>query len=160
MELGMIVIFLAIVFAVSVWALEHSNYGNEGLWGGLIFCSALLFAILTIACVASYLGSIKTVSELDAFYSSTKYTYANVITESENIEINLPIEENVLISARGLTYFKLATAVSGKISGFGMAIEKYNKNLFRLIYYNDNWFLDGFYKDVPKHLKPIILTLK
>ena len=82
-----------------------------------------------------------------------------VITGQSRVDL-INVEENVLISARGLTYFKLATAVSGKISGFGMAIERYNKDLFRLIYYNDNWFLDGFYKNVPNHLKPIILTLE
>jgi len=152
MGLGLIVLICAILIAIGVWKLDELY--------GLIMVGALVLLFTTIIFSCVYIGSIGEVAELDAFYSSTKYTYANVITESEDIEINLPAEEDNLISATGLTYFRLATNVGGSIRAFGSAIEKYNKGLFRLIYYNNNWFLDSFHKDVPEHLKPIILKLE
>lgn len=151
MGLGLIILICSILIAIGLW--------KEELWGFAALGGMILFFTTIIFCCV-YIGSIGEVAELDAFYSSTKYTYANVITESEDIEISLPAEEDSLISATGLTYFKLATAVSGRIGTFGSAIEKYNKGFFRLTYYNNNWFLDDFFKDVPEHLKPIILKLE
>lgn len=152
MGLGLIVLICAILIAIGVWKLDELY--------GLILTGILILLFTTVIFSCVYIGSIEEVAELDAFYSSTKYTYANVITESEDIEIYLPAEENNLVSATGLTYFKLATAVSGRIGAFGSAIEKYNNGFFRLTYYNSNWFLDSFHKDVPEHLKPIILKLE
>lgn len=151
MGLGFILLVCAILIAIGFLKADWEALAAFGIF-------ALIAIVIIFSCV--YINSIGDIAKLDAFYSSTRYTYANVITESEDIEINLPAETGNLISATRLTYFKLATTVSGSIRAFGSAIEKYNESLFRLLYYNDNWFLDSFYKDIPEHLKPIILKLE
>jgi len=100
------------------------------------------------------------IASLDAFYSSTKETYRAIITESEAIEINIPITDNdSMISTQGLAYFQLAFTVSSRIQEFGEEIARYNSKLFRYRRFNDNWFTDGFIANVPEYLKPIVLNL-
>lgn len=151
--MGLVAILFICAILIAIGLLKEN-------WEALAVVAIMVLFFLTIVFSCVYIKSIGDIAKLDAFYSSTRYTYANVITESEDIEISLPIEEGNLVSATGLTYFKLATTVSGSIRAFGSAIEKYNESLFQLMYYNDNWFLDSFYKDVPEHLKPIILKLE
>ncbi len=123
------------------------------------FGIAILITVIIMSSLI-YILSMGQIAELDAFYSSTKETYKAIITESEAIEINIPItDDSTAISAQGLTYFQLAFTVSSRIQEFGEEIAKYNSKLFRYRRYNANWFTGGFVAEVPEYLKPIVLNL-
>jgi len=154
---------LLILWAIALIVIGYIKMKKSGShWDGDAERGFGIAILITVIIVSSfiYILSMGDIAELDAFYSSTKETYKAIVTESEAIEINIPITDNdSMISAQGLTYFQLAFTVSGRIREFGEEIAKYNSKLFRYQRFNDNWFTGGFIANVPEYLKPIVLNL-
>jgi len=155
-------LFLVIACGVTLMVIglvqkKNGGYGDGDLW---IIIAIVILTVCFTCFGCCYINSMGEIAELDAFYSSTKETYKAIITESEAIEINIPIMDNsTAVSAQGLAYFQLAFTVSGRIREFGEEIAKYNSGLFRYRRYNANWFTGGFIAEVPEYLKPIVLNL-
>ena len=154
-----LILIIGIAFLVIGYCLN--KYGGYMDGFGLNMIGVIIILLVAIFWGAIYFCSMSDVADSEAFYSITNETYKLVITESENIEINVPTpDNNSMINSQGLMYFQMATAISSRIQEFGKEIADYNKTLFRLKMYNENWFTDGFVYDLPDYLKPMILNLK
>ena len=153
-----LILVIGIAFLVIGYCLDNHSGDMDGMGWNMVGVIILLVGLIFWGAI--YFCSIADVADSEAFYSITNETYKLVITESENIEINVPTpDDDSIINSQGLMYFQMATAISSRIQEFGKEIADYNKTLFRLRMYNDNWFTDGFVYDLPDYLKPMILNL-
>jgi len=124
------------------------------------YATAVIAGILFIVCLAgwpaTYIGSVDTIAELEAFQEGVFDTYVATVNATEQAVVKLDLEK-LLVSAENI---KQSTNLSDRIVELRGKVTWYNENLKKLRAKNQIWWLDSFYKDVPDSLHIIKLTGK
>jgi len=124
-----------------------------GNFGTVVF--GIAFVVIVIVLPITYVKSINTIADLEAFQDGVFEAYVMAVNVTENkAVINLDLEK-LLVSAENI---KQSTNLSNRIVELRDQITWYNEALKRLRIKNKIWWLDSFYRDVPDSLRVIKLT--
>lgn len=157
-------ILLGFIFTI-IWITSYNTYQNnndDGRAEGWMYFGAI-FAVVSwigvcamlIAVPVTYVGSINTIADLEAFQDGVFETYVTTINATEDKAVVKLDLEKLLISAENI---KQSTNISDRIVELRREVEWYSNTLKRLRTKNKIWWMYGFYKKVPDSLLVIKLT--
>lgn len=167
-----IIILLAILLVGNSIAKHYERGAKNKYFVGLfrdgydnitVPCGVLigLCILLILIGTCTYIKSIGTIAEMEAFHDSVCSVYEYTVDKSEDITINavkeFELDMTKLLNTGNLAYFELAKSVNVNLTELRDEVKTYNYTLNSYRRYNAFWFTDTFLAEVPDRLKPIKL---
>jgi len=123
--------------------------------------TSIFVLFMAISIPVEYFGSMGRIAEMQAFINEVKDCYEYTIDETKNLIITMPkIDSSGVVDLSALVYMGLASDVSSRIAELRDKVTTYNEDYRKFMIYNDNFFTDCFYAELPEDLMPINLKIK